>query len=65
MEAGRQRQSGGSHKKIFEILLNALVRSQRKDSIFLKNVLDYINCLQQTTKYAYPYYEIQDCLIFS
>ena len=48
--------------KIIEIILDSLLKSNQDTSTFLKLSLDYIHCLNQTNRFAYPYLDIQDTI---
>ena len=48
--------------RIIEMVLEVLMMSSEKYSLFLKMMLDYIGCLNKTARFTFPYIDIQDSI---
>lgn len=52
-------------ESILEVILCTLIRSNEKDSFFLRHLLEYTENVNKVTKYHYPYLDVQDSLTLS
>ena len=51
--------------RVLELVIEVLLKSSANSSVFLKLSLDYISCLNQTSRFSYPYLDIQDSIPLS
>jgi hypothetical protein len=51
--------------RVIELILQVLLFTPEKTSTFLKMSLDYVGCLNKTSRFGFPYLDIQDSIPLS